>query len=64
MKETREITNPKTWYDLKLGESVEMQCGIALLRVPGGWTLRRWDYSIEDWEKIETIIPFNNEFQK
>lgn len=52
----------KEIYDLKLHESVRLDNGIVIMRVPGGWIYDCWDCQT-DTSKAGTFIPFNNEFQ-
>lgn len=50
------LADPRTWYSLKLGQTINIDCTVSITRVPGGWLLTDRDVL------TETFIPFNNEF--
>jgi hypothetical protein len=54
-------TMEKNIYELKLHESTDMACGIAIMRVPGGWIYDMWDYE-KDMSKTGTFVPLDTEF--
>lgn len=49
-------------YNLNLHESVTLNNGIVIMRVPGGWIYDCWDCQL-DTSKAGVFVPFNNEFQ-
>jgi len=52
-----------TIYDLNLHE-VYKEPDFSVMRVPGGWIYRFWDY-INDCEHLNAIfVPFDNAFYK
>lgn len=52
----------KTIYDLELHEGLNLDSGINVMRVPGGWIYDGWDME-KDRSKTGLFVPFNNEFQ-
>ena len=53
----------KTIYDLKLHESLMLDRGLSIMRVPGGWIYDNWDAQ-HDIPKTGVFVPFENEFQE
>lgn len=51
----------KTIYDLKLHEIFKTQ-DFHVMRVPGGWLYRYWDYAKDILENCPTFVPYDNEF--
>lgn len=51
----------KTIYDLKLHEQLILDCGICILRVPGGWLYDYWDCNT-DTPKGGVFVRYDNEF--
>ena len=51
-----------TIYTIKLHESITLQCGTCIMRVPGGWIYNCWDQN-KDMPKSGTFVPFDNGFQ-
>lgn len=52
----------KSIYQLKLHERINLDFGITIMRVPGGWIYDCWDYDTDQF-KTGIFIPFNNEYQ-
>lgn len=50
-------------YNLKLHEEHQND-GLGVLRVPGGWIYRFWDYVKEDYYPNSIFVPYNQEFRK
>jgi hypothetical protein len=57
----------ETIYKLKLGEELQVNSHLAIMRVPGGWifTQKNTYFGAEVDQHIEnsTFVPFDNEFQ-
>ena len=53
----------KTIYELKLHETGFYK-DFSVLRVPGGWIYRYWDYGNEDYYADSIFVPYDNEFIK
>jgi len=51
----------KSIYDLKLHEQTILDCGICILRVPGGWLYDYWDCNT-DTPNQGIFVPYDNEF--
>lgn len=50
-------------YDLKLHEKTNIgNTDVAVVRVPGGWIYRFFDFDIESIGSV--FVPFDNEFRK
>ncbi len=49
-------------YNLKLHEKY-LTTGFEVLRVPGGWIYRFWDFKKDDYVDHSIFIPLNDEFR-
>lgn len=48
-------------YNMSLHSMINLQFGISIMRVPGGWIYDCWDTE-NDQFKTGIFIPYNNEF--
>lgn len=48
-------------YNLDLHETTILNCGVCVMRVPGGWIYDCWDF-INDSYKMGTFVPYSREF--
>lgn len=55
------IMDTKSIYDLKLHESLQLDDGTCVLRVPSGWIYDHWDCST-DTPKQGVFVPYDNRF--
>lgn len=51
----------KTIYNLKLHEEFQAD-GYLVVRVPGGWIYRFWDYKKKDYYPNATFVPYSEEY--
>ena len=53
-------------YGLPLHETLHVDPGLAITRVPGGWIYRTWSYlpePVNDWVEFATVfVPYDTGF--
>lgn len=53
----------KTIYELELHKRCTIP-ELEIIRVPGGWLYRFWDYEKQLYSTTATFVPYNNDFQE
>ncbi len=51
-------------YGMKLHEELCCNDNLRIIRVPGGWIYRFWDYDKQEDMPFAVFVPFDNDLQK